>query len=593
MSQPTDTATQLLDRVQLHLETIYHATPLGQSMAELAQEILQVMRLEDCESTPEPHVNYWSQRDAIVISYGDSLLSEDEKPLVTLKSFLDAHGEGVVTGVHILPFYPWSSDDGFAVLDYSSVNEFLGDWNDIQAIAADYDLMADLVINHCSSRSLWFENFIRGMDPGRDYFYTVEPDADLRDVVRPRTSPLLREVDTAEGIKYVWCTFSHDQVDLDFRNPEVLKQFVSIVRLYLDNGVRVFRLDAVAFLWKIPGTNCLNLEETHEVVRLLRTLVEYAQPGTLLITETNIPNRENLSYFGNANEAHAIYNFSLPPLLVNTLVTGNNSHFKTWLMSMPPAQNGTFYFNFIASHDGIGLRPAEGLLSDEELSVLVETMQHFGGHVSFRALENGESRPYEINISLFDALQGTVAGPDTWGIDRFVCAHAIMLGLEGVPGIYLHSLLGTRNDYPRVENTGQYRSINRHQWNFAELEALLAREDTTHARVFRRLKDLLAIRQRQAAFHPNATQFTLHLGEKICGFWRQSMDRRQSIFCISNVSAEVLPLALSDINLIGTDDWVDLIAGTHFQSRDEVLEMQPYQTLWITNAEDHAGKPGP
>ncbi len=593
MPQLDENAATLLDRVQLHLETIYHDTPVDQPFPEMAHEILQIMRLEDGGEPPVPHVNYWSQRDTIVITYGDSLLHEEEKPLATLKAFLDAHTEGLISGVHILPFYPWSSDDGFAVLDYSSVNEFLGDWNHIEAISGEYDLMADLVINHCSSRSLWFENFQRGMDPGKDYFYTVPPDADLRAVVRPRTSPLLRETETSEGTQYVWCTFSHDQVDLDFRNPEVLKQFVSIVRLYLDHGVRIFRLDAVAFLWKIPGTSCLNLDETHEVIRMMRTLVEHAAPGGLLITETNIPNRENLSYFGNANEAHAIYNFSLPPLLVNTLVTGDNSHFKTWLMSMPPAQNGTFYFNFIASHDGIGLRPAEGLLSDEELEVLVSTMQHFGGHVSYRALENGESRPYEINISLFDALQGTVAGPDTWGIDRFICAHAIMLGLEGVPGIYLHSLLGTRNDYTRVENTGQYRSINRHQWDFDELEGLLAREDSTHAQVFRRLKNLLSIRRRQAAFHPNATQFTLHLGDAICGFWRQSMDRRQSVFCISNVSTDVFPLALSDINLIGTDDWVDLISGTHFQSRDEVLELHPYQTLWITNAEDHGGAPGP
>ncbi len=589
MLQRADTTSQLLDRVQLHLETIYHDMPVAETAPELARELLQIMRLEAPDGTPEPHCNYWTQRDVIVITYGDTLLRDDEKPLVTLKAFFDEHTEGLVTGIHILPFYPWSSDDGFAVLDYSSVNEFLGDWDDIKSIAGDYDLMADLVINHCSSRSLWFENFLRGQDPGKDYFYTASPQTDLRQVVRPRTSPLLREVETADGTRHVWCTFSHDQVDLDFRNPEVLKQFVSIVRHYLDNGVRIFRLDAVAFLWKIPGTTCLNLDETHEVVRLLRTLVEHARPGALLITETNIPNRENLSYFGNANEAHAIYNFSLPPLLVNTLVTGDNTHFKTWLMSMPPAQNGTTYFNFIASHDGIGLRPAEGLLSDLELEQLVETMVRFGGHVSYRALEDGQNKPYEINISLFDALQGTKAGPDTWGIDRFVCAHAIMLGLEGIPGIYIHSLLGTRNDYQRVENTGAYRSINRHQWQYPELEDLLSRETTTHARAFKRIKQLLAIRGRQAAFHPNATQFTLHLGDAFCGFWRQSMDRRQSIFCISNVSAEVLPLALSDINLIGTDEWTDLISRAQYQSRDEVVELQPYQTLWITNAADHPG----
>ncbi|GAB3281466.1 sugar phosphorylase [Parahaliea aestuarii] len=580
--QPT-----LRDRVEQHLQTIYRDVPLSLPLAELAENLLAVMRLEAGQNPPAQHVNHWNQCDVILITYGDSLLAREEKPLVTLKRFLDDNSEGLLSAVHILPFYPWSSDDGFAVLDYSSVNESLGDWDDIGAIAGDYDLMADLVINHCSSRSLWFENFIKGQEPGRGYFFTASPQDDLSAVVRPRTSPLLKEVETSEGTQYVWCTFSHDQVDLDFRNPEVLQQFVSIVRHYLDMGVRIFRLDAVAFLWKIPGSNCLNLEETHEVVRLLRTLVEHARADAVLITETNIPNRENLSYFGNANEAHCVYNFSLPPLLLNTLVTGDCRYLKQWVMSMPPAQNGTAYFNFIASHDGIGLRPAEGLLSDEELNSLITTMQSFGGHVSYRALESGESRPYEINIALVDALQGTVEGPDEWGLERFVCAHAIMLGLEGIPGIYLHSLLGTHNDQQRVENTGHARSINRHQWNLDALQEALDDQDSSHSQIFRRLKTLLAIRRRQGAFHPNATQFTLHLGSAILGFWRQSMDRRQSVFCISNISRAPQPLNLMDINLIDAHQWRDLISGEVYEHHDQQLELAPYQTLWISNLPDH------
>ena len=587
MLQYSEGQGSLLERVQRHIDVIYQDNPLQADLHGLAAEILDLMRLADHLSQPPQYINHWSQRDAVMITYGDSLLRDDELPLCTLKSFLDEHCEGLISAVHLLPFYPWSSDDGFAVLDYSSVNESLGGWPEVNAIARDYDLMADLVINHCSSRSLWFQNFLQGREPGRHYFYTCSPEEDLSQVVRPRTSELLREVETVDGTRYVWCTFSHDQVDLDFRNPEVLKQFVSIVRHYLDEGVRILRLDAVAFLWKQPGTNCLNLPETHEVVRLLRTLVEHARPGAMLITETNIPNRENLSYFGNANEAHCVYNFSLPPLLVNCLVTGDCSWLKHWMMSMPPPRNGTAYFNFIASHDGIGLRPAEGLLDDEELDTLVRTMRQFGGHVSYRALENGDARPYEINISLFDALQGTTAGPDNWGVERFVCAHAIMLGLEGIPGIYIHSLLGTHNDYDRVANSGQYRAINRHQWDYDALQADLERAESSHRQVFTRIKSLLAIRRRQAAFHPNATQFTLHLGNALFGYWRQSMDRRQSIFCISNVSAEVQPVALADINLIDTEDWMDLMAGQRFAGRDEVVELQPYQTLWITNLPDY------
>ncbi len=583
MSDSSEQTGLLLERVRLHIRQIYHDNPLGADLEGLPEALLDLMRLDQSAPEPPRHTSHWDQSDALVITYADSLRVEDEKPLVTLKHFLDQWTDGVVSGVHILPFYPWTSDDGFSVLDYSSVNEALGDWGDIRAIADRYDLMADLVINHCSIRSIWFENFLADREPGRGYFFTASPLDDLSAVVRPRTTPLLQEVTAADGPRHVWCTFSHDQVDLDFRNPEVLKQFVSIIRQYLDAGIRIFRLDAVAFLWKIPGTTCLNLEETHEVVRLLRTLVEHARADTVLITETNIPHRENLSYFGNANEAHCVYNFSLPPLLVYALLTGDCSYLKQWMMSMPPAQNGTAYFNFIASHDGIGLRPAEGLLSDAELERMIAAMEGFGGHVSYRALECGQRKPYEINISLIDALQGTIEGSDHWGVERFICAHAIMLALEGIPGIYIHSLLGTRNDYERVENSGHYRAINRHQWDMQTLSAMLEDAGSSHARIFSRLKSLLAIRRGQAAFHPNAVQYTLHLGAGIVGFRRESMDQQQYIFCISNITDRPCRLALSDINLDNVCDWQDLINGVQYSAQDEELPLQPYQTVWLSN----------
>ncbi len=583
MTSSTQSDREWLEaRVEQHLEVIYADTAACAQVPGLVPQLLQAMRLEGEVVSPAPARNVWTERDALLITYGDSLLAPDEKPLHTLKRFLDAHANGVISGVHILPFYPWTSDDGFAVLDYSSVNEALGDWDDIGAIASAYDLMADLVINHCSSRSPWFENFLRDESPGRDYFFTADPADDLSAVVRPRTSPLLRAVETARGPRYVWCTFSHDQVDLDFRNPEVLLQFVRIVRLYLDQGVRIFRLDAIAFLWKIPGTTCLNLEQTHEVVRLLRTLIEHARPDAILITETNIPNLENLSYFGNANEAHCVYNFSLPPLLINTLLTGDCTYLRQWLMAMPPARSGTTFFNFVASHDGIGLRPAEGLLSDEELAALLKTLQGFGGQVSWRALEGGEQHPYEVNIALFDALQGTVRGVDTMGFARFVCAHAIMFALEGIPGLYIHSLLGTRNDYQRMENTGHNRAINRHQWQWAQLESELGNAASPHRQVMLALEALLRVRGEQPAFHPNAAQFTLHLGTGLFGFSRQSREPEQQIFCISNITDEPRPLNLLDLNLVEEADWEDLISGQSCPELDQLLQLEPYQTVWIS-----------
>lgn len=576
---------QLKERVNHHLEVIYADIKLPESLDEIAEQLLLTMNIEHSDklNVPLRHHNNWDQKDIVLITYGDSIEQKDLHPLKTLKYFLTEYCQGAINSVHILPFFPYSSDDGFSVIDYSSVNESLGDWDDIKAICSDFRLMSDVVINHCSARSAWFNNFIKGEGPGSDFFFTASPLDDLSQVVRPRTSELLRLTETAHGEKYVWCTFSHDQVDFDFRNPKVLLAFVSIIRQYLDAGIRIFRLDAVAFLWKKLGSPSINLEETHEVVRLLRTLIEHAVADAVIITETNIPNRQNLTYFGNANEAHGIYNFSLPPLLVNTLVTGNCRHLKAWLGSMPPAQNGTFFFNFIASHDGIGLRPAEGLLSDEELSTLVSTMQNFGGRISWRMAENGGQKAYEINIALFDALQGTYKGQDKWGMERFMCAHSVMFALEGIPGLYIHSLLATNNDYEKLKNTSHNRAINRHKWDYEALTEALNSPYSQHSKVLKRMTHLINIRKKQSAFHPNAVQFTLQLGEQIFGFWRQSIDRRQSIFCIYNISDQEQKVRLSDINLIGTDTWVDLLTEQVIQHEDVELVLSPYRAVWISN----------
>jgi sucrose phosphorylase len=573
--------SELQQRLIHHLENLYPEA----DHSDLAGRLITEMRLE---SPGEPAVRYagsWDQRDVLAITYGNSVSDrrrpDGETPLATLHRFLKQRLQDIVTGVHILPFFPYSSDDGFAVTDYTRVNPELGEWQDVEAIAGDFRLMADLVINHCSTTHPWFANFLQGRDPGRDYFFTADPGEDLAQVVRPRTNPLLMPVDTTEGRRHVWCTFGHDQADLDFRNPRVLMEFVRIIRLYMDHGITVFRLDAVAFLWKEAGSSCLNLPQTHEIVRLLRALIEHADQDAIIITETNIPKRENLTYFGNSNEAHSIYNFSLPPLLLHTLLSGNCRHIKSWLMTMPPAQSGTFFLNFIASHDGIGLRPAEGLLSDEEIHTLIDSMQQFGGRISWRATSGVERRPYEINIALWDALKGTGEGPDEWQLQRFVCAHAILLALEGIPAFYIHSLLATGNDHERVADSNHNRHINRHHWDHETLNTLL--DDPASHRVFAALVRLIGIRQRQPAFHPNATQFTMHLGEQVFAFWRQSIHRQQSIFALNNVSSASQELLLSDINLIDTEEWRDLISGEALDTSADTLTLQPYQCVWLSN----------
>ncbi|MDA9941410.1 sugar phosphorylase [Luminiphilus sp.] len=573
----------LSQRLREHLATIYSDTPHQAFLDDWVIRLLSAAHLRADQAPPPAHRNLWDETDVAVITYGDSLLDGEEAPLKTLHRFLTQQLGALVSWVHVLPFHPWTSDDGFAVLDYSSVNEALGTWSDITRLGIDYRLMADLVLNHCSSRSAWFENFRRGEEPGGNYFFAPDETFDTCKVVRPRTSPLLNTVTTAQGDRAVWCTFGPDQVDFNFTNPAVVVEFVAIIRELLDAGVRVFRLDAVAFLWKESGTTCMNLPQTHELIRLFRVIIECAQADAIVITETNVPNRENLSYFGNANEAHGIYNFSLPPLLVHSLVTGNSRYLSTWMMSMPPAQDGTVYFNFIASHDGIGLRPVEGLLEQEEVDQLLATMEQFGGRISWRETAGSAAKPYEINIALRDALQGTIEGKDQWGLERFLCAHAIMLGLEGVPAFYIHSLLGTRNDLQRLAHTSHNRSINRHQWELSQLGAALDDTSSDHHAVFDSLKRLIALRKEQLAFHPNATQFTLHLGDHLFGFWRQSLDRRQSLFCIHNLSAREQTLSLSQLNLVVNYSWRELISGKSLEVDLPEWTLTPYQTLWITN----------
>lgn len=582
MDVVSSSSSRSQDKVKHLVETLYGGRD-NVDVDELCERLSDAIRSVSTAKSPyEGESALWDESDVALITYGDSILSEGEKPLSVLHQFCREHFLGYVSWVHILPFFPWTSDDGFSVMDYSTVNQALGGWEDIEAIGNDFKLMADLVLNHCSSRSVWFENFKLGLQPGSDFFFTADETFDVSQVVRPRTSELLQSVKTNVGESNVWCTFSHDQVDFDFSNPGVLLEFIRIIRLYLDRAVRVFRLDAVAFTWKRSGTTCINLPEAHDLVRLLRTLVESVQPDAVIITETNVPNIENLAYFGQRDEAHCIYNFALPPLLLHTLLEGDSSRITRWLMSMPPAVLGTTYFNFLASHDGVGLRPVEGLLSAAELESMRDKLQANGALLSWRELANGDKSIYEVNVSLFDALQRESDGLDQT-LDRMVLAHAVLLGLEGVPAIYLHSFLGTRNDEQRVLHTGHNRAINRHQWQLNDLTSVLDNATSHHKQCLERIKSLIDVRRRQPAFHPNATQFTLNCGKAIFAFWRQSLDRRQSIFCLYNISAQATSISTASLNLIGGEAWIDLITGESYALDMSDLPISAYQAIWLSN----------
>jgi len=571
--------------LRAHLSKLLAFLYPAEDSAALAEEVVAAFWPEGRErrSRPRrPSNNLWSERDALVITYGNSIVDGQHKPLDLLRDFLERRLKGAVNGVHILPFFPYTSDDGFAVTDYTKVDPSLGDWPDIRRIGAEFSLMSDMVLNHVSSQGVWFNAYRQGQPPFDRFFMEASPEEDLSAVVRPRTSPLLREVSTSMGQRHVWCTFSHDQVDLDFRNPAVLLEILRILRLHIDQGVRIIRLDAVAFVWKLPGTPSIHLPQTHAIVKLMRVLADFTSEKVILLTETNVPKAENLSYFGRRDEAHMVYNFPLPPLVLHALLSGNVRHLRRWLRTMPPAPLGCAYFNFTASHDGIGLRPVEGILPPEEISQMITAVRAAGGLVSMRALSDGTEAPYELNCGYFDALSRSFGGETARHIERFLCAQTLVMALEGIPAFYIHSLLATPNDLEGVARRGMNRAINRHRWDYPTLRGLLAEPESNQARVLGEMQRRLRLRAAQPAFHPNATQLTLQLDDRLLGIWRQSLDRRQSIFALHNVSEEAVEIEAWQLNLIDDEDWRDLLSGEAVQS-DGRLILAPYQVRWISN----------
>ena len=524
----------------------------------------------------------WSQENSFLITYADSIKSENDSPLLVLNQFLQKYIDSI-DSIHILPFMPSSSDSGFSVIDYYKIDEKFGNWKDLNLISKNKNIMIDIVLNHASKSSKWFANFLKGSGQGHDFFKVVKDWNGIAQIERPRSSKLFQKIRTDDGVKKVWCTFSHDQIDLDFSKPAVLLEFLKIIKFYIKKNIKIFRLDAVAFLWKKQNTSCINLQETHYIIKLIRFVSTLIDKNTIIITETNIPSKENLSYFGNNDEAHWIYNFTLSPLILFTLLDGNCSQLRKWSMTMPPAQEGNAYFNFLASHDGIGLRPVEGKLDSTELYKLIDKMRESGGRISYKTSQWGEEIPYEINITYLDSLKSTFNGEEKFQIKRFICAHTIMLAMEGIPAIYIHSFLGTENDYNAIAAGGENRSINRFIWNKKDIYKILEDKNSNNFYIMSKLNNLLKIRSKQPAFHPNATQFTLNLGDEVFGLWRQDKKRKQSIFSISNVTSKSVRLSLQKINLIETEEWIDLISGNALINIDDDILLKPYQSYWISN----------
>ncbi|QGR00222.1 sugar phosphorylase [Paenibacillus psychroresistens] len=555
----------------------------GNEKAHVILQHINRMLTRFSEQSQAKEKRWVSEKDVMLITYGDTIRSGNEAPFQTLSRFLLLNCKDLLSAVHILPFYPYSSDDGFSVIDYREVNPDLGNWDDVTELSYHFDLMFDEVINHISQHSRWFQEYLSGNAEFVDYFIEADPLADYSSVTRPRALPLLTKFNTSSGEKSIWTTFSADQIDLNYANEKVFLEILEILLMYTARGARYIRLDAIGFMWKKLGTTCMHLEETHALVQVIRDVLEIAAQDTVIITETNVPHRDNISYFGNgSNEAHMVYQFPLPPLTLHTLHTGNSSKLQEWAMSLEPTTNETAFFNFIASHDGIGVRPVEGILTKEEVNIMADKVKEHGGFVSYKANGDGTESPYELNINYLNALSHPEDSIQL-KVKRFSAAHAILLSFMGMPAIYIHSLFGSQNDLEGVKVTGRNRSINREQLQYDLLQLELETEGSLRRQVFLSLKKLIEIRTSEPCFHPNAAQHVLKCDDRLFTLVRKSSEADE-VLVIVNVTNDTLNLPFSELKLAWMDGEtvVDLISSLSIQIKDSLqINLEPYQVIWI------------
>ena len=535
--------------------------------------------------------NLFTEEDVILITYGDLIREEGASPLTTLSKFCGLYLKQTINTLHILPFFPYSSDRGFAIEDFETVDPELGSWKDIEDLASRYKLMFDGVINHVSSKCRWFQRFLDGTPHYKDFFISYDSYDDLTSeersaIFRPRTTDILTKFHTIDGEKHVWSTFSKDQIDLNYKNPEVLVRVIEILLLYARKGADIIRLDAITFLWASPGTSCANLEETHMIVKVFRDILDLVAPHVSIITETNIPHEDNISYFGNgSDEAHMVYNFALPPLVLHTFYTKDTTRLNEWAESLKPVSETTSYFNFLDSHDGVGLMAVKDLLSHDEIKFVIQRAREHGGYVSYKTDKDGLDVPYEINITWFNALcreDGTVK--TDLQVEKFIASRAMALALQGVPGIYLHSFFGTHNDIDAVSCPVSKREINRKALDYNILTKAIEDPDTLTSKIIRKLNTLISLRTKQSAFHPNGAQKILKVRPEIFALLRTSPNEDQYILSLINITDDEIQIAipLKEVQIF-KQGWYDLIRQDKHTFEDEniSLTLKPYDVVWL------------
>ena len=583
------------DRMYNRLRVLYSESVARATMLEL-ERILTVFWAHKPRKLIEKDKNFdpqerFSQKDIILITYGDLMRDKDSSPLATLARFCDTYIKGTINTLHILPFFPSSSDKGFSIIDFETVDPHLGSWLDLEDLENRYQLMFDSVINHVSSKSRWFSEFLNNNPYYKDFFITFKSREDLtpeqrRLIFRPRTSKILTEFQSLKGPVYVWTTFSPDQIDLNYKNPNVLLRVLEILLMYVRHGADIIRLDAVMYLWTEPGTKCAHLEQTHEIVKLFRDLLNVVAPRVALITETNVPHDENITYFGNGHdEAQMVYNFALPPLVLHSFYTENATILSTWAKSLKKVSNTATFFNFLDSHDGIGLMAIKNILEKEDIDYMIERAKKHGGYISYKTAEDGTEIPYEINITWYSALNLKGSEEDiSFQVKRFIASRSIALVIQGVPGIYLHSLFGTHNDHEAVENTNRKRAVNR---TVVDADSIMESMNYPHSkksRINRDLGRLIEIRTKKQAFHPNGDQKILMISPCVFTVLRTSPEIDQHILAMTNVTNRECHLEIS-LPEIDTSEskWYDLIGKKVFLAENQKLHitLQPYDVIWL------------
>ena len=556
-------------RIKELLSEIY-----GSPTAQAAFERLQPV-IEKFPAQKRKKKAFFSQDDVVLITYGDSLKKDGQAPIATLHEFARDYLQGAISTVHFLPFFPYSSDDGFSVMDFFEISPELGSWVNVTDIGNDFQLMFDYVVNHFSSKSQWFDNYLAGKKGFEDFAIEVDPASDLTRVTRPRSLPLLSEYKKKDGRRvYLWTTFSADQIDFNFASLDVLAKMTEVLLFYVQQGATILRQDAIAYLWKEIGTTCIHLPQTHAVVKLFRAILDLVAPDVMILTETNVPHAENISYFGNGrDEAQMVYNFTLPPLLFYSFVKEDATVLTEWAKGLDLASTSNTFFNFTASHDGIGVRPLEGILPPRELDALIDVVKRNGGQVSYKSNPDGTHSPYELNITYIDAI---LADKYSTRADRFLASQSVQYALPGVPATYIHSLLGSRNWTAGVQQTGRARTVNREKLQVEKVIRELKNPASFRSQVFYPYIDLIKIRKKQPAFHPNAEFEILEMGSQVFGLRRSSGD--QTLFALTNVTASEATVSISKTETVNT--LTDLISGESYTSKN--LKLKPYQFVWLT-----------